>query len=50
MLPISSQSRPNVTKIIERPDAVLPTMGGQTALNTTLALFKDGTLTDTASR
>ncbi len=28
----------------ERPDAVLPTMGGQTALNTTLALFKDGTL------
>ncbi|MGE5722166.1 MAG: carbamoyl-phosphate synthase large subunit [Sphingomonadales bacterium] len=35
-----------VAKIIEkeRPDAVLPTMGGQTALNTTLALFKDGTL------
>src|SRR3954465_9198489 len=28
----------------ERPDAVLPTMGGQTALNVTLALFKDGTL------
>src|SRR5687767_15609997 len=28
----------------ERPDAVLPTMGGQTALNTTLALYKDGTL------
>src|ERR671915_1677244 len=28
----------------ERPDAVLPTMGGQTALNTALALFKDGTL------
>jgi carbamoyl-phosphate synthase large subunit len=28
----------------ERPDAVLPTMGGQTALNTTLALWKDGTL------
>src|SRR3954463_10451312 len=27
----------------ERPDAVLPTMGGQTALNTALALFKDGT-------
>src|SRR6187401_1525737 len=26
------------------PDAVLPTMGGQTALNTALALFKDGTL------
>ena len=28
----------------ERPDAVLPTMGGQTALNVALALFKDGTL------
>src|SRR5690242_6412641 len=28
----------------ERPDALLPTMGGQTALNTALALFKDGTL------
>src|SRR5688500_9459200 len=35
-----------VAKIIEkeRPDAVLPTMGGQTALNTALALAKDGTL------
>ena len=35
-----------VAKIIEkeRPDAMLPTMGGQTALNTALALFKDGTL------
>src|SRR6202007_1901076 len=35
-----------VTRIIEkeRPDAVLPTMGGQTALNTALALFNDGTL------
>ncbi|MGZ2411292.1 carbamoyl-phosphate synthase large subunit [Sphingomonas sp. F9_3S_D5_B_2] len=28
----------------ERPDALLPTMGGQTALNTALALFEDGTL------
>jgi carbamoyl-phosphate synthase large subunit len=28
----------------EKPDALLPTMGGQTALNTALALFKDGTL------
>src|SRR5258705_3869496 len=28
----------------ERPDAILPTMGGQTALNTALALYKDGTL------
>ena len=35
-----------VARIIEkeRPDAVLPTMGGQTALNTALALFRDGTL------
>jgi len=35
-----------VAKIIEkeRPDAVLPTMGGQTALNTALALAQDGTL------
>jgi carbamoyl-phosphate synthase large subunit len=35
-----------VAKIIEkeRPDAVLPTMGGQTALNTALALHYDGTL------
>jgi carbamoyl-phosphate synthase large subunit len=28
----------------ERPDALLPTMGGQTALNVALALWKDGTL------
>ncbi len=35
-----------VAKIIEkeRPDAVLPTMGGQTALNTAIALSEDGTL------
>ena len=35
-----------LTRIIdaERPDAILPTMGGQTALNTALALDKDGTL------
>jgi len=35
-----------VAKIIEaeRPDALLPTMGGQTALNTALALYKNGTL------
>jgi carbamoyl-phosphate synthase large subunit len=35
-----------VAKIIERerPDAVLPTMGGQTALNCALALYNDGTL------
>lgn len=35
-----------VAKILEkeRPDALLPTMGGQTALNTALALDEDGTL------
>src|SRR5579859_6823713 len=35
-----------VEKIIakERPDALLPTMGGQTALNTAMALVKRGTL------
>ncbi|MCK5284874.1 MAG: carbamoyl-phosphate synthase large subunit, partial [Alphaproteobacteria bacterium] len=37
-----------VAKILkkERPDALLPTMGGQTALNMALALDKDGTLND----
>ena len=41
--PITPES---VTKIIEAelPDALLPTMGGQTALNTALALYNDGTL------
>src|ERR1700726_3425882 len=35
-----------VEKIIarEKPDALLPTMGGQTALNTAMALAKNGTL------
>jgi carbamoyl-phosphate synthase large subunit len=35
-----------VTKVIERerPDALLPTMGGQTALNTALTLAKRGVL------
>ncbi len=35
-----------VAKILEkeRPDALLPTMGGQTALNTAMALSDDGTL------
>ncbi|MBF0281527.1 MAG: carbamoyl-phosphate synthase large subunit [Zetaproteobacteria bacterium] len=35
-----------VAKIIEkeRPDAILPTMGGQTALNTALSLHKQGVL------
>jgi carbamoyl-phosphate synthase large subunit len=37
-----------VRKIIERerPDALLPTMGGQTALNTALALADNGTLAE----
>ncbi len=35
-----------ITKIIlkEKPDALLPTMGGQTALNCTLDLYKEGIL------
>jgi carbamoyl-phosphate synthase large subunit len=35
-----------VTKIIEKeqPDALLPTLGGQTALNIAMTLFEDGTL------
>lgn len=35
-----------VTKILEKekPDAILPTMGGQTALNCALAMAEDGTL------
>ncbi len=35
-----------VAKVIERerPDALLPTLGGQTALNVAMALVKDGTL------
>ena len=37
-------------KIIEkeRPDAILPTMGGQTALNCAMELFKSGVLENTA--
>ena len=37
-----------VRKIIarERPDAILPTLGGQTALNTAMALAEDGTLAE----
>ena len=35
-----------ITKIIEkeRPDSILPTLGGQTALNLTLELYEDGVL------
>ena len=41
-----------VAKIIEkeRPDALLPTMGGQTGLNTSLALEEMGVLESSASR
>ena len=41
--PIEWQS---IAKIIEkeRPDAILPTMGGQTGLNTALTLAKEGVL------
>ena len=41
--PITSDT---VARIIEKekPDALLPTMGGQTALNTALTLARDGTL------
>ncbi len=38
---------PEVLRLIidqEKPDALLPTMGGQTALNLAMALYKDGTL------
>ena len=36
-----------VARIIEKekPDAILPTMGGQTALNTAMSLHRDGRLT-----
>ncbi len=41
--PINSKT---IEKIIEKetPDAILPTMGGQTALNVTVELDKNGTL------
>ncbi|HRE46397.1 MAG TPA: carbamoyl-phosphate synthase large subunit [Aggregatilineales bacterium] len=38
---------PDVLRLIieqEKPDAILPTMGGQTGLNLAMALFRDGTL------
>jgi carbamoyl-phosphate synthase large subunit len=50
--PISSRSRPKWwRKIIEkeRPDALLPTMGGQTALNTALRWTMTGRWRNTAS-
>ncbi len=41
--PVTPES---LTRIIEkeRPDAILPTLGGQTALNTAVTVAKDGTL------
>ena len=33
----------------ERPDALLPTLGGQTALNLAVALHRSGVLAGTAS-
>ena len=33
-----------MTQVIERPDALLPTMGGQTALNLAVNLAENGTL------
>ncbi len=43
---IEPVTAPWVAKVIERerPDALLPTMGGQTALNVAMALHRDGTL------
>jgi carbamoyl-phosphate synthase large subunit len=38
---------PDVVKMViaqEHPDALLPTMGGQTALNLAMSLYRDGTL------
>ena len=41
--PITPEMVAHIIKI-ERPDAILPTMGGQTALNTVIALAKNGIL------
>ncbi len=43
---IEPMNIPSVTQIIEkeRPDALLPNMGGQTGLNLAMALYEDGTL------
>ena len=37
---------PSVTQVIEkdRPDSILPTLGGQTGLNLAMALYENGTL------
>jgi carbamoyl-phosphate synthase large subunit len=47
MRPTSSRSTPQVIETIidkERPDALLPTLGGQTALNAAIALYESGVL------
>ncbi len=41
--PITKKFVEEIIKI-ESPDALLPTMGGQTALNVSMELFKDGVL------
>ena len=41
--PIEKNTIHEIIKI-EKPDVILPTMGGQTALNVTLDLFNDGIL------
>ena len=43
---IEPMNIPSVTQVIEkeRPDALLPNMGGQTGLNLAMALYENGTL------
>ena len=43
---IEPMNLPSITQIIEkeRPDALLPNMGGQTGLNLAMALYENGTL------
>ena len=43
---IEPMNTPSVTQVIEkeRPDALLPNMGGQTGLNLAMALYENGTL------
>ena len=42
---IEPMNLPSITQIIEkeRPDALLPNMGGQTGLNLAMALYENGT-------
>ena len=43
---IEPMNLPSITQVIEkeRPDALLPNMGGQTGLNLAMALYENGTL------